>query len=48
MLQRIREFRLRDDDCMTKCFESNIECTELLLHIVMDKLDLDLLRKMMY
>ena len=25
---------------MTKCFENNIECTELLLHIVMDKPDL--------
>lgn len=40
LLQRIKEFRLLDDDFMTKCFENNIECTELLLHIVMDKPDL--------
>lgn len=40
MLQRIKGFRLLDDDFMTKCFENNIECTELLLHIVMDKPDL--------
>lgn len=39
-MQRIKEFRLLDDDFMTKCFENNIECTELLLHIVMDKPDL--------
>lgn len=40
LLQRIKGFRLMDDDFMTKCFENNIECTELLLHIVMDKPDL--------
>lgn len=40
MLQQIKDFRLLDDDFMTKCFENNIECTELLLHIVMDKPDL--------
>ena len=40
MLQRISEFCLFDDDFMTKCFEDNIECTELVLHIVMDKPDL--------
>lgn len=40
LLQRIKGFRLLDDDFMTKCFENNIECTELLLHIVMDKPDL--------
>lgn len=40
MLQQIKGFRLLDDDFMTKCFENNIECTELLLHIVMDKPDL--------
>lgn len=40
LLQRIKSFRLLDDDFMTKCFENNIECTELLLHIVMDKPDL--------
>lgn len=31
MLQRIRGFRLLDDDFMTKCFEENIEATELVL-----------------
>ncbi|MCM1179750.1 MAG: PD-(D/E)XK nuclease family transposase [Clostridium sp.] len=40
MLKRIKSFRLLDDDFMTKCFEDSIECTELLLHIVMDKPDL--------
>ena len=39
-MQQIKDFRLLDDDFMTKCFENNIECTELLLHIVMDKPDL--------
>lgn len=39
-LQRIRGFRLLDDDFMTKCFEENTECTELVLHIMMDKKDL--------
>ena len=29
-----------DDDFMTKCFEDNIECTELVLRIIMDKADL--------
>lgn len=40
ILQRIKGFRLLDDDFMTKCFEDDIECTELLLHIVMEKPDL--------
>lgn len=31
MLQRIRGFRLLDDDFMTKCFEENKEATELVL-----------------
>ena len=35
MLQRIRGFRLLDDDFMTKCFEDNIEATELVLSIVL-------------
>ena len=39
MLQRIRGFRLLDDDFMTKCFEENIEATELVLRIVLDKPD---------
>ena len=40
MLQRIRGFRLPDDDFMTKCFEENIEATELVLRIVLDKPDI--------
>ncbi len=39
LLQRIRRFRLMDDEFMTKCFEDNIECTELVLRIVMDRAD---------
>lgn len=39
-LQRIRKLRLMDDDFMTKCFEDSPECTELLLHIILDKPDL--------
>ena len=33
-LQRIRGFRLMDDDFMAKCFEDDIPCTELVLSIV--------------
>ncbi len=29
LLQRIRGFRLMDDEFMTKCFEDNVECMEL-------------------
>ena len=39
-LQRLRGFRLMDDDFMSKCFEENIECTELVLRIVLDRDDL--------
>lgn len=28
-LQRLRGFRLMDDDFLTKCFEGNTECIEL-------------------
>lgn len=38
--KRIKDFRLFDDEFMTKIFDDNIECTELLLHIIMDKPDL--------
>ena len=40
ILQRIKGARLMDDEFMTKCFEDNVECTELVLRIVMDKDDL--------
>lgn len=39
-LQYIQDFRLLDDDFMSKCFEDNIECTELVLHIVLNREDL--------
>ena len=40
LIQKIKEFRLLDDDFMSKVFENDIECTEFLLHIIMDKPDL--------
>ena len=40
MLERIKGFRLLDDDFMTKCFEENIEATELVLGIVLNKPDI--------
>ena len=40
LIQKIKAFRLLDDDFMSKVFEDDIECTEFLLHIIMDKPDL--------
>ena len=40
LIERIKEFRLLDDDFMTKVFENDYECTELLLHIIMQNEDL--------
>ena len=42
-LQRLRGFRLMDDDFLTKCFEGNTECIELVLRIVLDISDLNVL-----
>lgn len=42
-LQRLRSFRLMDDDFLTKCFEGNTECIELVLRIVLDMPDLNVL-----
>lgn len=39
-LQRLRAFRLLDDDFFTKCFDGNTECIQLVLRIVLDKPDL--------
>ena len=39
-LQRIKRLRLFDDDFFTKCFEGSPECTELLLHIILERPDL--------
>ena len=40
MLQRIKKFRLLDDDFMIVCFENNIEATELVLIIILEKPDI--------
>ena len=39
-LQRIKLLRLFDDDFFTRCFDGSPECTELLLHIILEKPDL--------
>ena len=39
-LQRLDSFRLLDDDFLTKCFEGNIACIELVLQIVLEKPEL--------
>lgn len=39
-LQRLRGLRLIDDDFMNACFDGNIEGTELLLRIILDKPDI--------
>ena len=39
-LERLKKFRLMDDDFMSKCFEDNIECTELVVQIVLERQDL--------
>lgn len=39
-LERIKEFRLLDDDFMTRCFDGNIECIQLILRIVLNISDL--------
>ena len=39
-LERLRKFRFIDDDFMSKCFEDNIECTELVVRIVLNRDDL--------
>lgn len=35
-LQKIKEFRLFDDEFLSRVFDENIECTELILHIILD------------
>lgn len=37
----IDSFCLMDDEFMSKCFEDNIECTELVLHIILGNDDLE-------
>ena len=40
ILERIQNFRLMDDTYMSKFFEDNLECTSLLLQIILDKPDI--------
>ncbi|EOS21593.1 hypothetical protein C806_04241 [Lachnospiraceae bacterium 3-1] len=42
-LQRLRDFRLLDDDFLTKCFEGDTASIELVLRIVLEKPDLKVL-----
>ncbi len=42
-LQRLRGFRLLDDDFLTKCFEGDTASIELILRIVLEKPDLKVL-----
>ena len=37
LLKKIQGFRLLDDDFMSRVFDENIECTELILRIILDK-----------
>lgn len=40
-LQRLRGFRLLDDDFLTKCFEGDTKCIQFVLRIVLEMPDLD-------
>lgn len=40
ILQKIKEFRLLDDNFMSRVFDKNIECTELILRIILNKPDI--------
>ncbi len=42
-LQRLKAFRLLDDDFLTKCFEGDTASIELVLQIVLEKPDLKVL-----
>lgn len=39
-LERLRRFRLMDDDFMSKVFDKNIEATQLLLNIILERKDI--------
>ena len=39
-LERLKAFRLMDDDFMSACFEGNKECAEVVLHTILEKPDL--------
>ncbi|MDE7359591.1 MAG: PD-(D/E)XK nuclease family transposase [Lachnospiraceae bacterium] len=42
-LQRLKDFRLLDDDFLTKCFDEDTACIELVLQIILEKPDLKVL-----
>ena len=42
-LQRLKNFRLLDDDFLTKCFEGDTASIELVLRIILEKMDLKVL-----
>ena len=42
-LQRLKNFRLLDDDFLTKCFEGDMAGIELVLQIILEKMDLKVL-----
>ena len=39
-LERIKRFRLIDDEFMSVCFKDSIECTELVVQIILDRKDI--------
>ena len=43
-LQRIKNFRLMDDDFMNACFDGNIQATELVLRIILDRKDINVIQ----
>ena len=43
-LERIKSFRLIDDDFMNACFDGNIEAVELLLHIILNNQEIKVSR----
>lgn len=40
ILEKIKEFRLIDDSFMSRVFDENIECTELILRIILNEPDI--------
>lgn len=44
LLDKIKEFRLFDDNFMSKVFEDNDEGVELLLHIIMEMPELKVIK----
>ena len=47
-LERLRRFRLMDDDFMSKVFDKNIEATQLLLNIILERKDIKVVSLVKY